>query len=195
MESRREFPDEYKREAVRRSTEPGVTKSQVARKEFTVPAGSPDSCRGDRLNGCDVLRRVRSSMSGGQLLHVFRSCVPGVDELNPDQIVVHVLVTEQIGAEAGAYREVVRSLVMQREAEIPNVEILSHLDAIHLRLEAGPIPGPDRLACLGIERLQGGGRVRIRDQDEQPLGQDGEAALPNVFWSRSASRRQSSAPS
>ena len=40
MASRRKFSDEYKREAVRLATEPGVTKSQVGR-ELGITANMP----------------------------------------------------------------------------------------------------------------------------------------------------------
>jgi len=51
MASRRKFSDEYKREAVRLATEPGVTKSQVGR-ELGINANLLGRwCRGSREKG------------------------------------------------------------------------------------------------------------------------------------------------
>ena len=50
MASRRKFSDEYKREAVRLATQPGVTKSQVGAL-LSVPAEAAEDLVGTRLGG------------------------------------------------------------------------------------------------------------------------------------------------
>ncbi len=51
MASRRKFSDEYKREAVRLSTQPGVTKSQVGRELGINPNLLARWCRNFAVNG------------------------------------------------------------------------------------------------------------------------------------------------
>ena len=58
-----------------------------------------------------------------------------VDKLKPKHTVIQIVIAKNIGAETRAYAEVVRDLITQSKANIPDIEIVSHLNTIYFRLE------------------------------------------------------------
>ncbi len=57
--------------------------------------------------------------------------MPSVDQLQPNDTVVQITIAKKIGAVASAQGEIVRHLVIQGEAQVPDLELVAHLDAIY----------------------------------------------------------------
>jgi hypothetical protein len=57
--------------------------------------------------------------------------VPSVDQLQPNDTVVQITIAKKIGAVTSAYGEIVRHLVIQGEAKVPDLELVAHLDTIN----------------------------------------------------------------
>jgi len=70
-------------------------------------------------------------MSTLKFLYVFVIPMPSEDKLQPNHTVIQIVVTKHIGAESSAYGEVVRRLIIQGKAKIPDVEIVPHLNTIY----------------------------------------------------------------
>ena len=69
-------------------------------------------------------------MSMLKFFYVLKIPMPSVNKLKPNHAVIHIVVAKHIGAETRTYGEVVRHLIIQGKAQIPDVEFVPHLNAI-----------------------------------------------------------------
>ena len=65
-----------------------------------------------------------------QLLYVFNCTIPCVDKLKSYHAVIDVAVTKDVRAEAGSHGHVVCHLKIQRETQVPDLEVASQVNAI-----------------------------------------------------------------
>jgi len=70
-------------------------------------------------------------MSLLKFFYVFVIPMPSENKLQPNHTVIQVIVTKHIGAETRAYGEVVRYLITQGKAQIPDIKIFPYLNTIY----------------------------------------------------------------